>query len=245
MRFKIKSLIALLPLIITAFSPMDESSIETNNFYSLRFLKDSGPPRNLKMVRLDNSSRKTAIQNGVLVTYKNIDAGQVRIAGDFSDWKPENMERGKSGVWYFFITDFSTFQKIRYKFIVDDIWIKDPKNYNQEDDGMGSYVSIINPFRSANDRHISYRVIDNALIEFNIYKPGARLISLVGDFNNWNPENDLMQKGKDGIWRIKKKLNRGTFRYKFIVDGKWLPDLYNRDSASDDSGSVCSVIKVK
>ena len=60
-----------------------------------------------------------------------------------------------------------------------------------------------------------------------------------------NPENDLLSKGRDGVWRLKKRLPKGTHRYKYIIDGEWLPDTYNANSASDDNGDVCSLITVR
>jgi 1,4-alpha-glucan branching enzyme len=83
------------------------------------------------------------------------------------------------------------------------------------------------------------------VVVFRIYKPEASIVSVVGDFNGWNPENDLLRKGSDGIWRLEKRLASGTYRYKYVIDGQWLPDTFNPDSASDSTGDICSVIKIK
>ncbi len=239
-----RKLITLLPLLMTAFMPMEPQPINTDSYYNLRFLKNAQPPREMKLIRLDNATRQTRVEQGILVSYKNRDARSVSVSGDFTLWKNTPMSRGEYGVWYYFITDMLDSPSLRYKYIVDGIWTRDPKNFNSDDDGSGSYVSLIYPGSFSEGTHLTYRVLKNAAIEFRIYRPHARLISLVGDFNNWNPENDLLEKGRDGVWRLRKRLYPGTYRYKYIIDGTWSVDLYNRDSASDATGDVCSIIRI-
>lgn len=244
MPVRFKWLSAFLPLVFAAFMP-NESIQELENHYNFSFLRDSAPPREAKILRIDEALKRQVVESGVLVTYKNREAKKAAIAGDFSHWKPVRMTRGRYGVWHYFIKEFEAGKSCRYKLIVDDIWMADPKNFLREDDGMGSYVSIIQPLIVHEGTQLSYRVIGKNRIEFRLYKPHARMVSLVGDFNGWNPENDLLRKGRDGIWRLTKRLSAGTYRYKFIIDGTWSEDLYNRDSASDDTGRVCSRIRVE
>jgi len=241
----------ILPVILLmAFTPAGKS-LKTEHYYNLQSLKKSSAPRNLEMINHDNLSRKKSIiSNGVLVTYKNREAGNVFISGNFNNWKPLRMTRSRNGVWFFFYdcmkSDNTRYSKeIRYKFNVDGIWTVDPKNYIRENDGAGSYVSLAKPAMERETTHLSYRIINRNLVEFRLYKPGARSISLVGDFNNWNPENDLLGKNRDGIWRLKKRIPAGKYRYKYIVDGEWVPDLYNRHSASDITGQICSILTVE
>jgi len=52
----------------------------------------------------------------------------------------------------------------------------------------------------------------------------AKKVSLVGEFNNWNPDVDPMQRDGNGIWSKTKKLSSGNMEYKFLVDGKWIQD---------------------
>jgi 1,4-alpha-glucan branching enzyme len=229
---------------ILAFS-MDKQ-LETEYYYKLNFMKHAGPPRQLEMIKAENTgSGRPVFMRGLLFTYKNREARKVAIAGNFSLWKPELMDRNKNGIWYYFLGEYSGRAEVDYKFNVDGIWISDPENVRKEDDGMGSYVSLADPVFTGEGKNVTYRQIDRQTIEFRVYMPEARMISIVGDFNNWNPENDIMNKDNSGIWRLKKRLTPGVYRYKLIVDGKWRPDLYNSDSASDATGDVCSIISVK
>lgn len=243
---KSRRVVALLPLLLMAFSPMEDRPSSAEYYYQLRFLKEASPPREMKVIRIQNMKHNRPIlEEGVLMTYKNREAKKVFVAGDFSHWRHLAMNRGKHGVWYYFLTDLPENKRLRYKFLVDGSWTSDPKNFDREDDRAGSYVSLINPFRHTEGRHLTYRILKKNRVEFRLYKPEARFVSLVGDFNNWNPENDLLRRGDDGVWRLQKRLPRGTYRYKYIIDGDWHPDYYNSESASDSTGALCSIIKVK
>ena len=245
MLIRIKIILSILP-IITAFSPISNEYIKVDYYYNLKFLKNSSHPREIKIINVDNIIyHKRVAEKGLLLTYKNRGAKDVKIAGNFSNWASLQMKRGKYGVWYFFLSGYLLRKEIRYKFLVDGIWIVDPKNHNREDDGIGSYVSIVNLTPPVEGKDLSFRFIDKNLVEFRIYKPHAKLIAIVGDFNNWNTENDLLEKGIDDVWRLRKRLQIGKYRYKFIIDGEWVVDPYNAKSASDEVGGICSVIEVK
>lgn len=54
---------------------------------------------------------------------------------------------------------------------------------------------------------------------FRCRAPGARRVSLVGDFNGWQPGgNSMTDPDEDGIWEVRIPLASGTYRYMFLVD---------------------------
>jgi len=241
----LKIFIILLPLLFTAFTPGERGNI-VEYFHSFKTLKDAGAPREMKIINTDNIGKgKSAVESGVLITYKNWKAKDVKIAGDFSFWDSINMSRSNYGVWYAFLTKLNKTKVTRYKLIVDGTWTSDPMNIEKEDDGLGSYVSVIEPFFHTDKEKLTYRIIGRDQVEFRIYKPNAKFVSIVGDFNNWNPENDLLSKRKNGVWSLKKKLSPGIYKYKYIIDDNWSVDLYNPKTAGDLAGGICSLIKIE
>lgn len=54
----------------------------------------------------------------------------------------------------------------------------------------------------------------------------AESVSLVGDFNDWQPEATPMQKMPDGCWTARLDLRHGSYRYLFLVDGKPMLDAH-------------------
>jgi 1,4-alpha-glucan branching enzyme len=242
---KWKALIAAIPFFFLSFN-YDDAGMKTVYYSSLTSLKQSDTPRNVRLVHSGRRSGQSMLASeGILFTYKNRGARTVSISGNFRAWKTAAMERSDNGVWYYFLPAGEQGREIKYKFMVDGTWIMDPQNPERVDDGMGSYLSVAGPAVKAEGRQVSWRSIGKNSVEFRLWRPGAGIVSLVGDFNHWNPEDDLLSKGRDGIWRLRKKLFPGVYRYKYIIDGEWSPDIYNARSASDDTGETCSIIEIK
>ncbi len=236
-------IIVILALSMTASRP---HNLRTEYYYSLTMLRDASPPENIRLVMVNNlSTDRSVVSEGTLFTYKDRRAKSVQIGGNFSSWKTINMTRGKDGVWFYFLSTEDFSGKIRYKYNVDGLWTDDPRNALNEYDRAGSYLSIAENRTHDEGRLLSLKFIDRNRVQFRLYKPDARIISIVGDFNGWNPENDLMKRGDDGVWRLEKRLPRGEYRYQFIIDGEWKPDIFNPLSASDNTGGICSLLRVK
>jgi 1,4-alpha-glucan branching enzyme len=72
--------------------------------------------------------------------------------------------------------------------------------------------------------------------EFSLHAPEAEQVYLVGDFNDWNPEQYSMRKFKTGLCTKKLKLAPGRYEYKFVVDGEWWIDPANDNRQITDMG---------
>lgn len=57
-------------------------------------------------------------------------------------------------------------------------------------------------------------------VTFIFFAPEARQVSLVGEFNNWQPEAHPMQRQPDGAWIVQVPLHHGHHLYRFLVDGR-------------------------
>ena len=76
--------------------------------------------------------------------------------------------------------------------------------------------------------------------------PGHESVGLAGSFNDWDPaKKQLVDKKGDGVYRGILMLPPGEYEYKFVVDGKWCIDENNPCLASNDLGTLNSVIKVE
>ena len=62
----------------------------------------------------------------------------------------------------------------------------------------------------------------NILKPINFYCDAAQavVVSIVGDFNDWNPTAHPMEKQHDGSWFAQIQLNHGHHHYLFLIDGK-------------------------
>ena len=57
-------------------------------------------------------------------------------------------------------------------------------------------------------------------VDFFCRAPKAKSVSLICDFNEWNPAANPMRKMPDGGWVLRVSLPQGHQRYLFVVDGK-------------------------
>ena len=72
----------------------------------------------------------------------------------------------------------------------------------------------------------------------------ASVVVLAGSFNGWNQSQFLF--GREGDeWVCRIDLDPGVYQYKFVVDGNWLLDPANPDTAEDDAGNVNNVLEIK
>lgn len=84
------------------------------------------------------------------------------------------------------------------------------------------------------------------LVQFMLVAPTARTVSVVGDFNDWDPTaTPLREAAGAGVWTITIPLSAGRHQYVFMVDGnRWTPDPAAPVAVEDDFGMPNSVITV-
>jgi len=61
-------------------------------------------------------------------------------------------------------------------------------------------------------------------VVFGFYRPDASQVSLVGDFNAWRIGQLPMRRREDGYWIASVRLPPGTYRFRYVADGRWFCD---------------------
>jgi len=72
----------------------------------------------------------------------------------------------------------------------------------------------------------------------------GKKVSLIGEFNNWDPDVDPMQIDENETWTKAKMLPPGNIEYKFWVDGEWMEDPDNLRACPNCFGTQNNVVKV-
>jgi 1,4-alpha-glucan branching enzyme len=72
--------------------------------------------------------------------------------------------------------------------------------------------------------------------------PEAKHVTLVGDFNQWNPDATPMHRMADGKWMASLELHHGHHRYAFLVDGRLTLDPRASGKTQNDKGEPVSLI---
>lgn len=62
---------------------------------------------------------------------------------------------------------------------------------------------------------------------FRYISAQANSVSVVGDFNDWDPSSHPLERRDDDLWRLTLPLDDGGWRYLFVVDGRWVVDPEN------------------
>jgi len=87
--------------------------------------------------------------------------------------------------------------------------------------------------------------INDAVVFVTLY-PRAQSVQIAGDFNNWQPEQHIMEKvGDTGVWQTQMKLEPGRYRYRLVVDGQWQQDPYNESTEMNPFGGFNSIVEIK
>lgn len=211
------------------------------------------------------------VEGGILFRYEAPAARMVTLAGNFNNWggtegggrydptiDPMTDDDG-DGIWT--IVKPLAPGRYQYKFVIDNgvRWELDPSNANTGEEGGFTNSLVIVPESVS----YKYEVVTGTVlsgtrtarkaapegreqeVEFELDAPMAGEVCLAGEFNEWSPTADPMEKGADGIWRITLSLKPGRYEYKFVVDGDYIEDPNNPDTVPDPFSGQNSVLTVE
>jgi Carbohydrate-binding module 48 (Isoamylase N-terminal domain) len=87
--------------------------------------------------------------------------------------------------------------------------------------------------------------MDASVVRFALLAPGASRVTLVGDFNRWDPSATPLRESADGrTWEVRVPLSPGRHVYAFVVDGGLRADPAAPRTVDDDFGAPSSVVLV-
>jgi hypothetical protein len=86
----------------------------------------------------------------------------------------------------------------------------------------------------------------SVFVRFTFHAPGAAAVTIVGDFNHWDPAAIPLRRSADGTtWEVEVPLAPGRYAYAFYVDGRLAPDPAAPKVGDNDFGSANSVVMVR
>lgn len=86
---------------------------------------------------------------------------------------------------------------------------------------------------------------EGEVVIFRSHHPEASEIQLAGDFNDWMPHTTPMQRLSNGDFECRLRLPKGRYRYRLVVDGRWLHDLHNPRMETNEYGELNSVVEIQ
>ena len=79
---------------------------------------------------------------------------------------------------------------------------------------------------------------------FFCHAPEAKRVSILGDFNNWNPNATPMVRLSDGQWMASLELRHGYHRYVLLADGKRMLDPNAGGRTRDSQNQPVSLVAI-
>ena len=79
---------------------------------------------------------------------------------------------------------------------------------------------------------------------FSAHFAEASKVMIAGDFNNWTPVSTPMLRSREGNWQMRLPLPQGRYRYRLVVDGKWITDPNNDAVETNQFGELNNIVEV-
>lgn len=79
-------------------------------------------------------------------------------------------------------------------------------------------------------------------VNFVCVAPDAHQVTLMGDFNDWDPAAHPMKRQPDGAWTIQLPLSHGPHHYLFCIDGKGMLDPRAQGTVRNEKNEKVSLI---
>jgi MinD-like ATPase involved in chromosome partitioning or flagellar assembly len=81
-------------------------------------------------------------------------------------------------------------------------------------------------------------------VVFTVAAPDAKEVYVAGDFNEWALNQKSRMEQDNGSWRKRIGLSEGKYRYRFVIDGKWVDDPANPVKEKNPFGEMDSLLEV-
>jgi len=126
--------------------------------------------------------------------------------------------------------------KIKYRIVVDGLWMDDPFNSQYEADPTGVRHSLIYIPPSEREIFVSPEIMEQGRAKFIYQGNSGEDVFIAGDFNNWDPFLNRLVEKSPGVYIITLKLYAGQHYYYFVVNSVHLPDPNNKEIMYDADG---------
>jgi hypothetical protein len=196
---------------------------------------------------IETAQPPTLVSDVVLFSYKPVDEVTRYVGARFENEDYAVLHpftRNKSGI---FVLDWVLPEKlasIRYRIVVDGLWMSDPSNPEKELDGLGNEISIFSIDKEPVRAIVNPKSGTDGTLTFVYIGTAGRQVSISGDFNNWDPFADPLKESEPGVYTIGIRVRPGSHYYCFFTNGTRIIDPLNPGVAKDPAGNTVSYFSV-
>ncbi len=222
-------------LLCCGFAPLAAQSILPTPIV-LQSVERAGPPR--------------ILNRQVLLSYMPESGRPVRLVGAsfaherYGVFHP--YERNANGVFLLLLDVPEGLASLTYRIMIDGLWTCDPANPERLEDESGVVFSTFSLEGLPPPSLVSPEVRPNGQVTFRYRSQPGHFVSLIGEFNRWDPFWEPMREDpqRPGLYQVTLRLSAGAHYYVFSVDGDRVPDPLNVEMAEDSEGFRVSTFRV-
>ncbi len=148
--------------------------------------------------------------------------------------------RNEYGVFVLLYPVPEEIQNLKYRLLVGGLWMHDSTNPSYVADNSGLLFSTLNLEGRPLAATVNPQITGGGWATFTYKSLPAQVVSLIGDFNNWDPFSHRLVEESRGIYTISVHTLPGRHFYTFLIGGERVLDPYNPDSATDYEGYTTS-----
>jgi Glycogen recognition site of AMP-activated protein kinase len=130
--------------------------------------------------------------------------------------------------------------EIRYRIVVDGLWMADPANPVTDTDDAGVSFSVYRLENEPARTVVNPKPDSGGALTFVFKGSPGRRVSIVGDFNNWDPFMDPLHETAPGSYSVTLRVPAGEHWYYFFSDGRRILDRFNAQTGVDPDGGTVS-----
>jgi len=200
----------------------------------------------LEISNIEHAAAPRVMGGSILLSYSPLSISKsVALAMEYEDYRIlHRYQKNKHGVFVLSLPLPEEKQKIRYRLIVDGLWTTDP-NAGIERDSRRFLVSYFILPDTSGAPAPGVKVLPDGRIRFTHRSAPGNSVSLVGDFNRWDPFLTPVPESPvyPGVYSVTLTLPDEAKYYRYVLNGKEITDPENPRIARNGLGESVSVIE--
>ena len=209
--------------------------------------EEYNPQLHVEIMSLSEASAPRVFGDDILFTFAP--EGRTRFVGasfaheDYLDIHDFFVNENGIFILVYPIPESDTLEELRYRLVVDGLWMPDPENPMQLRDGSGIRLSVFALPES--DRELQSPVISpEGRVTFHFRSEPGSDVYLAGSFNNWDPFMHKLRETSPGFYQLTIRVAAGRHFYHFIDNGDRTVDPLNTRRVLNPNGAFVSVLEL-
>jgi len=227
----VQSLLSLTLMALMGLVPLTAASFDTEIHH--------------RIINTTESTRPYILNKHIMLSYEASPGTRVvSLALENEQYRSfHTYEKNRHGIFILTLPIPEQINEIRYRLVVDGLWTIDPNAALERDNRGVQISSVAIPAHSAIPAAGVNRLPDGTT-SFVFFGETESRVSLIGDFNRWDPYLTPMKESPvyPGVYSVNLVLPENARFYRFVINGRDIPDPENHRSSHNGWGETASVL---